>query len=250
MSDIIKKPEFKHILNDTKVEFRVSLDSHIESIHDSFRGKGTFKKLIGNIEYLCQHKCRLSVKSVITKSNIKDLKPMLYFLKERNISNFAYSALYNLGSAEDKFYSENYISNSDILLEILNILEEDPSLAKLLRPNILRHVLDSLFIKNPYILSKMYLHVNYDGNIYPQDQLIYDKFCLGNIYKLNNDIFGDIVSRFKDIKLRYEINRKECLECDFYPFCVKGNYGELYKKDEKLLECFPNCDDLKNLYLY
>lgn len=240
---ILQDYKFKDIVNNPNVEFRISLDSYIEEENDFYRGKGSFKKIIKNISFLTKCKCKLSIKSVLTKNNIDSLEQMLLFLKNLNIKSFAFTPIYNLGNSESNYY-DNTVSHTQVLYKICDIFNRDKTLLSMIKPNIIKHTLDLIYIKNPYILNKMYLYINFDGNIYPQDQLTFPEFSLGNINDTSLNI-NTVIHNFKNFKLKYEINKERCLKCEFYPFCVKGNYGELYNIDKTLNKDFPNCNDLK-----
>ena len=172
---------------------------------------------------------------------------MLLFLKEINVESYSYSTLYKLGNAKDHFFEENFVSNEEIVLKFIEIFRDNISFSKLFKPTILRHTLEYLFVKNPtYIFSKMYLYVNFNGNIYPQDQLISEQFCIGNIYDINETNIKSICEKLNFYKFKYEFNKETCLKCNFYPFCIRGNYGELLALDDTLEMEFPDCDDLRN----
>lgn len=244
--DILRDARFKAYLDNENIELRISLDSHNENIHDNFRGKGSFKSVLSNIEYLKKYKCYISVKSVVTKNNILELENMIKFIKELGIDSFIASTLYNLGDTDNQFYSENYVSLHELTSYQYKLLDKDISYSKILFPNMLRNILECLFMENASMLTKMNPVINYDGSIYPQDQLINNKFNLGNIKDISKSDLESFRSRFTKIKDEYEINKESCLDCKFLPFCYKGNYGELYNADSSLESKFPTCHDLKN----
>jgi MoaA/NifB/PqqE/SkfB family radical SAM enzyme len=64
-----------------------SLDSHKEKIHDSLRRKGSFKKVIGAINYFTQVKIDISVSICLNKKNYKDINDYIDFIDKLGIYN-------------------------------------------------------------------------------------------------------------------------------------------------------------------
>ncbi len=61
-----------------------SLDSDVEEIHDSIRGKGQFKKTLDGIENIRVYspKIRISINAVLCKKNFKDIHKLVRFAKK------------------------------------------------------------------------------------------------------------------------------------------------------------------------
>ena len=245
---LLQSLEMQELCRMGAVEFRVSLDE-IPSKRTT-RGRGGNTNVIGsNIEFLVKHGNNVSIKSVITRQNIDYISDMLEYLHAIGVKNFSYSSLYNLGNANnERFYKSNYVSDLEIYLKVLSIIKLHPEYAPMLQANIVFHMLTSIFVKHPpYFFTKFYAYVHYDGNIYPQDQLVFDKFKLGSIYdyKINN-----IISALRDMKEKYELRKAHCLKCFGYPYCTKGNYGELFLMDHSMNDDFPTCNNLRALMDY
>ncbi len=245
---ILQSIEMQDLCNRGNIEFRISLDESPERYDRSLRNSNS-DIICKNIKFLLQHKNDISVKSVITKQNIDYLPDFLGYLYRMGVENFSYSSLYNLGNASSSdFYKENYISDLEIYKKLLSICKIHPEYSSMLQANVIFHMLTSIFIKNPpYFFTKFYAYTNYDGNIYSQDQLIFRKFKIGNIYDYN---INDIVENLRNMKLKYELHKESCTHCFGYPYCTKGNYGELYLRDNSMISEFPSCKDLKELMIY
>lgn len=244
---ILHSQEMLSFSKNKNIEFRISLDS--SEIYKNIKTRGnSYNKVIENIKYLVANNINVSVKSVITKENIFDIKKMLEFLKELKVADFSYSPLYKLGNIENgDYYNKFYVSDNTIYKALIKINEQDQDLISMLKANIISHTLEKIFLRNPrYLFSKFYIYIDYNGNIYPQDQLTFPEFLIGNIYDKNLDI-DKICKKMLFLKNKHEINKKSCINCDFVPFCPKGNYGELYSIDPTLESSFPNCSDLKML---
>lgn len=247
---ILQSLELENIYAKHPVEFRISLDDFDINKNTSSRG-GDFKVIENNIKFLIGHGANISVKSVITKQNINDIPKILEYLSNLGVKAYSYSTLYNLGSAtENAYYINNYVSDLDVFKKFEGIMKDSPEYIPMLQANIIYHILETLFIRKPnYFLTKFYLYVNYDGNIYAQDQLINCDYLLGNIYDGDLD-YNKLIDDYKAIKLKKEIRKEGCLQCDCYPYCVKGNYGELYNVDPTLTVDFPTCDRIRKLIYY
>lgn len=247
---ILQSEELKNIYSKHPMEFRISLDDFDIKKNSSSRG-GDFKVIENNIKFLVEHGANLSVKSVITKQNLNDIPKMLEYLSSLGVKVYTYSTLYHLGNAADStYYRNNYVSDLDVFQKFVEIMEASPEYIPMLQGNIIYHILETLFIRKPkYYLTRFYLYVNYDGNLYAQDQLINNDYLLGNIYEDHFD-YEKLIYDYKEIKLANEIRKESCLTCDCYPYCVKGNYGELYDMDHTLQEEFPTCDRIRELIYY
>lgn len=249
-SKILRSNDLKEIYVNHPMEFRISLDDFDYSKNNLTRGR-KFNSITENIKYLINNGAKVSVKSVITKKNINDIPKTLEFLASLGVKAYSYSTLYNLGNASnDLYYKKNYVSDLEVFKKFIEVMDEYPEYVSMIQGNIICHILQSLFVKKPnYFLTKFYLYVNYDGNIYAQDQLINNDFIIGNIYDKTLD-YNKLISNYRVIKRKYEISKSSCTKCDFYSYCVKGNYGELYRIDRSLESEFPTCKDLKKMMEY
>ncbi|SET45476.1 radical SAM/SPASM domain-containing protein [[Clostridium] polysaccharolyticum] len=246
---VLQSEELKEIYQSHTMEFRISLDNIDPASNKELRG-GNFKIIEENIRFLVVNGANISVKSVITRKNIDKIQDILFYLDGLGVKNFSYSTLYHLGYAsDDKFYNENYVSDLEVFEAFLKIMKNEPRFVPMLKSNIIFHTLEALFIKKPpYFFTKFYLYMNYDGNIYVQDQLIYEEFKLGNVY--DDPDVEYLCSELRKMKIKYELMKEECISCDYFPFCTKGNYGELYQFDQHLNKAFPTCKDMKNLITF
>jgi AdoMet-dependent heme synthase len=99
---------------------QVSLDSHIEKIHDKLRGEGSFKRAVSAIELLKKKEVVVGIDCVISKNNIGSILDMVKWIKEKQIP---YLTLIKLkkGDLTKKDYEKlalDYIKYSDLIKEI------------------------------------------------------------------------------------------------------------------------------------
>ena len=248
VTSILQSKELEKLYKRGNIEFRISLDEDIN--HDQKSSRGAVANTVSqNIKYLTSHGANVTVKSVITKSNINDIPQLLKYLQTLNVKYYGFSSLYNLGSADNSnYYQNNYVSDLEILKKLMETVKINPSFAPMIKANVINHMMMSIFIKNvPYYFTKFYMYVHYDGNIYCQDQLTYPEFNIGNIYSIN---LKSTIEKLKSEKIKFELRKPGCTKCKYYPFCTKGHYGELYLKDKSLNADFPSCDDLRELQEY
>jgi MoaA/NifB/PqqE/SkfB family radical SAM enzyme len=89
--------------------FIVSLDSHLQKVHDFIRGKGTYEKVIKLLPLLNQKETVFSVNTVISKLNIDHLLELYGFLKrnqyfQRHDLNLLTKSYFASGKKTNKFY--------------------------------------------------------------------------------------------------------------------------------------------------
>jgi SynChlorMet cassette radical SAM/SPASM protein ScmE len=79
-------------------EVQVSIDGSTPTVHDSFRGKGSFLKAIEGIEVLRKHNIPVTVRVTIHKKNVGDLKEIArLLLEEIGLSGFSTNAAGYMG---------------------------------------------------------------------------------------------------------------------------------------------------------
>ena len=87
---------YKYV-NNKNVHFRISLDGHTKDIHEKYRTKNSFEKIVDNVKYLTSNNGNISLKSIITDLNFNYLEDILYYFKtELKVNIWNYNALYNL----------------------------------------------------------------------------------------------------------------------------------------------------------
>lgn len=233
---ILKNEDFINLIS-KNTHIRISLDGHTKDLHEYNRTKGSFEKIINNILFLSQKKINLSIKTIITDHNFKYIKDILFFIKYHlKVKNWNYNVIYNLNNS--KVFST--ITHYDVIKELYkqDYLEYLP----LMKQTPFTQFLINIFVKRHNKYRRTYIFLNYDNNLYLNDQLIFEEWKIGN-----NGILDKIF--FEKIK-KIEYERKSCKICFAKDYCFLGNYGELYDIDKTLEKEFPTCDILRKCVLH
>jgi radical SAM protein with 4Fe4S-binding SPASM domain len=249
---IHESPIIKEIFgNNKKHHIRVSLDGGRAEIHERFRQKGSFSKIIENIKYLKSINASVSVKSVVTRENIEYLEEMLDMCHDMGLDGWNYNVIRYTGALAETPPADStpvasekidYFGYFELGQRLVEILERKPYLAKLLSISRFGKILNTLYSPTPMSVPMSYYVLKFDGNVYYNDNLQHEKYSPGNIWKDGTDAFTGLMDFRKD----YDYNLPACSSCPIHRFCFqKGDYGELYDKDPTLTSEFPNCDDIR-----
>ncbi len=181
------------------IRLKVSLDGWNETIHDSIRGRGTFKRTIKNIEYFRSLGVPVTINVVLNNKNISGVK---YFLELFDRLDVKY--------AFDRFLP--FERNNQ-----LSISDEEFNNAILCIPNIqanCNNISESTFESFYCGAGNSYVFINSSGDVGFCPTLSSTKFCGGNINeKTLSDIW--INSKF--------FNHIRNVRCKYYNECP-ANY--------------------------
>ena len=235
---------------------RVSLDGPRAEIHERYRQKGSFDKVIENIRYLKSIGASVSVKSVMTHENAQYLEEMLEFCHELGLDGWNYNVIRYTGALSDNPPEDStpkmkgtldYFGYYELGLMLVDILERKPHLAPLLGISRFSKILNTLYMDRPSSVPMSYYLLKFDGNVYYNDNLQYSRYSPGNIWEHGMDAFRGL----KEFRQHFDYDMPACKTCPIHRFCFqKGDYGELYEKDKTLSSEFPNCDDIRKHYFY
>lgn len=242
--------------NNKKSHIRISLDGPRAEVHERFRQKNTFQKIIRNIEYLVSIGVPVSVKSVITKDNIIYLEEMLELCHSLGLYGWNYNVVRYTGALAEIPPTDstpktdekiNYFGYYDLGIRLTEIVERKPHLAYLLRPSRYAKILNTLFSPNPMAVPMSYYVLKFDGNVYYNDNLHKEEYCGGNIKEIGTSAFRGL----REFRKKYDFDLPACKNCAIHRFCFqKGDYGELYDQDKTLASEFPNCEDIRMHFFY
>lgn len=244
------------ILGAGQAHIRISLDGHTAELHERFRKRGSFAKIVRNIEALCKAGVDVSIKSVLTSENFPFIESMLEFVQSLGASGWNYNVIRSTGAMADEPLSKStikcdekisYVNYFDVNRTLVDIILRKPHLAPLLAISRLGKDIDTIYSPTPHALRMVPYFLNYDGNVFFADDLLYPEFCRGNILTDGMAAFNG----FDELADCYDTNLPACTRCPIHKFCFqKGNYGELYKLDPTLRSEFPNCGDIQNAFVY
>lgn len=235
---------------------RVSLDGPTAEVHERYRQKGTFNKVVENIKYLKSIKASVSVKSVMTYENIDQLESMLEFCYELGLDGWNYNVIRYTGALADTPPADStpkidekvpYFGYYELGIKLVDIILRKPHLAKLLSISRFGKILNTLYFSRPSSVPMSYFLLKFDGNVYFNDNLQVGDYTGGNIWESGMDAFNGL----ETFRKNYDYDLPACTKCPIHRFCFqKGDYGELYAKDPSLQAEFPNCDDIRKHYLF
>lgn len=257
VSSTIRDPTIRRIFADNpKVHVRVSCDGHTAELYERHRGKpGTFKRVEDNLKYLADIGQRPSIKTVITPGNFPHLEEILEWAFEIGARGWNYNVVRYTGAMADAPPPNStavrkgdipYVGYVEIGRKLTEILERKPHLAPLLLVSRFGKILDTLYAANPHGVRMAYYVLNYDGNVYVNDNLYRPEFACGNIHEDGMDAFRGLEARYDAL----DRDLPACSRCVIHRFCFqKGDYGELYQRDRSMSSEFPNCPDLRQHFI-
>lgn len=88
------------LLKNKNVSVKISLDGWNEETHEFLRAKGSFQKVVRNIEMLTEYNSMIGIKTCIHEKNIGELYKMLEFCRALHVQGFSYNMLRREGEAQ------------------------------------------------------------------------------------------------------------------------------------------------------
>ncbi|SET45490.1 radical SAM protein [[Clostridium] polysaccharolyticum] len=236
---ILRQKEFIDLCKE-RVHIRISLDGHTSELHELYRTKGSFGKIVENIHGLVSNHIDTSVKSIIVDNNFPYLYDILCFVRDcLGIKKWNYNVLYQLRTCQ----KNNVVSSVTHDMMIKEMCKKKYfEFMPMLMQTPFAQMITSVFIKQTKKYRRTYPFLNYDGKIYINDQLIVPEFELGTIDTFRED-YWEIIKKI-------ELQRKSCEMCYAEDYCYLGNYGELYMTDRTLISEFPTCDIMRKCVVY
>lgn len=232
--EILRNDQFINVCKEN-VHIRISLDGHNSKLHEKYRTPNTFEKIVENIKYIRSENISVSIKSIITDHNYPYIEEILHFVKEElKVNKWNYNVLYNLEACKKNGITSN-ITHLTMVKELCN--DKYEQFYPMMKQTPFCQMLIKVFTRtSPYYL-RTYPFLNYDGNLFINDQLIVPEYKIGSI--------EHIKSNWINLVNEIEYERESCKKCINKNFCYLGNYGELYKIDKKLKMEFPTCNTLR-----
>lgn len=211
----------------------VSLDGP-EELHDPYRGKGTFKKVMEALNILRTYGMEFNILSVVSDLTVQEPDKLFDFFLSQKLCHLQFIPCvemdYRTGEMTsfsvkpdeygkflcrlfDRWYNEGMMDISIRLFDniLMAYLGQEPEICE--------------FKKK----CGCYVVLEYNGDIYPCDFFVEKKWCLGNLMEtsLEEIITNDKASRFSLLKSVH----RECLECPWNFIC---NYGcPRYRESEE-----------------
>ena len=101
---LLKEPMVEQIAAEKRCDaVQISIDGHTASIHDSFRGRGSFEKAVIGIRLLQKYQVPVTVRCTIHKKNYKYIKEIAEFLlDETGLPSFGVNEAGYAGRCQEK----------------------------------------------------------------------------------------------------------------------------------------------------
>lgn len=236
---------------------RISLDSHIELIHDEFRGvKGSFNKTIATIDKLLKNKYTVTILTTVTRSRVSTFNEFVRFLEGLGVAGLHTTLLIPAGRGKNIDYE---VLSPE---EHKNFLEEYRRIKSTVSKSSNLHVLEEspqAFLLNDEILEGDYLVkcgaaftevvVLNDGYVLPCASFISvrDQYKTDDLNIRNNNLIdiyknGDLMKKTRDTSLI----KGSCSECEYLRNCGGGCRASANIVNEDVLSSDPMCWLVKN----
>lgn len=239
MASKIRSDKLSRHTSTPNVEWRVSLDSHVKEDHERYRGKGTYDRVLKNLEYLKNTGANVSLKTVLHSKNIKTFEDYLEFANGYKFK-VAYGLLAHLGEAS-KNKIERQLTTREVVETIIEIYSRKPYLIDLLGPSPFGRMIRSLYVKNTTAFPRLFPYLHSDGVIYPMDELVRSEFAVGKGFSIDS-------KKLAQLNKTLFLKKTVCEQCSIEPFCYRGSYGSLYERDPSMDSEFDSCVDKRETY--
>jgi MoaA/NifB/PqqE/SkfB family radical SAM enzyme len=236
----IRSSEYREAVGDPGVEWRISLDAVDPEINDQSRGKGTFEAILRNLDYLRSVGANVSLKPVLTKSNISNLESYLEFAHSNGFK-VTYGTLLPVGNAI-KNGIKRELNEFHVASYLVEVFSRKPHLIETIELSPLGWTLKTLFLRRARALPRFTLYLHDDGNVYPMDGLIDAEFCIGTA-----DHFD--IKKLENLQEEFGLSSPRCKKCFVSGFCYTGDFHELRARDRSMKSDFYACPDRRNIYM-
>lgn len=152
------------ILSSDQITIKVSLDGWKPEIHEEWRAKGSFKKVVKGIKKLREYSRNIGIKTVIHSKNFPQIQKMLEICNKLGARSFTYNILRSEGRARQYEFEE--ISEEEVIDKLLFYLRKERFQHLINGTEILRYHLGIPEGSNVLLENKPF-YVDYNGGIYP-----------------------------------------------------------------------------------
>ncbi len=223
--------EWAEFLAENQFLVGLSLDGPAE-IHNNNRflsnGTGSYNKIMQAVKLFNKHNVSYNILSVVTGKNARSIVKIYNFLKKNNFGYVQFIPC--LEPLDAKHGKEAYHLSSkdyaDFLITLFDMWSKDFLNDKYISIRYFDNLFHMLFGRPPESCSMNGIcsvqHViEGNGDVYPCDFYVVDKYKLGNICEMDfdemsqSDIAQDFVKRSRLIS-------QECKECPYFSLCRSG----------------------------
>ena len=226
----------------------VSIDGHVEQIHDIVRGKGNYNKTIENLNKFKKIKYdRIGFNVFVSNHNIDNLEGIFELAHNFNVNKVNANILMSVGRGiESKF---KRVSRFDLYQKLFQIASKSVEYERMLQPsNFANKVIG---IANNFraiscgIGTNKAIYVNSEGEMYPCSNSVTKEFKVGNLLA---DDFSELWENSQTLNSLREINIDSieyCNTCYLRYYCGGDCRAESYYKNGNLMQRHQNCRDIQ-----
>ena len=210
----------------SKICIQFSLDG-VKNGHESVRGRGTFDKVIKNINYINKLNFPIWISTVVSKRNIESVKELPMFLSKFNVEKWQVAPMIPFGKASDADLLSSFewnnlvdylISNTPFRLGISKLFSFE-KLKEFTEEQLiaLSNSQGNMQYRNcGCITNKLYVYP--DFSIHPCSCSYND-----NLGDLIYDDFTNLIQQ--SFKNRFVCTNSICQECKYFKICNGGCVG-------------------------
>lgn len=214
------------------VDFQVSFDGPNENLHDSFRGKGNFKKALLGVQVLKENGFAVILQATLTKNNSYYIRDFFELAKKIEADKMSFTRLITVGNGLNLVNQNNDQSLKP--LELKKSFEEIifHSAKAMIKTDTDIPLMNLI---HPSLGKKQRFHegivIDYQGNLLVSSR--------------SRSIIGSVLNRnLSNLFFNHEIRKKlknnkieNCSSCPFFENCGGdrnvsfGEYGSFFRKD-------------------
>ncbi len=216
----------------------ISLDGYSEKTNANTRGKGTFQKVVSNIEKLRNHGVPVNIIATIYRENIQEINNYLQLAHTLDCT-----ISFSLFTLSGEALNNQQLLQTDMQMNNLSNYLLDDDTPQLLFDNI--PVVKGIQYREGCGAGNYLVSVNADGAVYPCHFMMIDNLTMGNIFLDDMDTIvqnGYMHSHNMNIR-----NIEECTHCDYRFLCGGGCRAHTYTGNDAMKKS-EDCQFYKTYY--
>lgn len=249
---ILIDEEWAKFLHNYRFLVGLSLDGP-KSIHDRYRrsrgGNSVWKQVMHAAQLFQRHNVQFNILCVISRANVNRIKEVYNFFLEHNFNHMQFiPALESDEEGNKASFSINPHQYGKFLCQLFDLWKQNPNQASIrMFDAILSYYLG--YPKGECTFEKScadYLLVEHNGDVYPCDFFVQEKYKLGNLLQSSlSELKSKRANSFGKRKQRLS---KECRGCEWLELCYGGCVKDRVFQDNPHPEKTYFCDAYKQFF--
>ena len=223
-ASLIKDKDIERLSKCALGAVKVSMDGATPETHNSYRGNGTFEKVIPKIKLLVEASIPVCINSVISKINFHEYKQILDLVQTLNVNEFAYDIIRYNGRAIQN-WNDLQLSYQDRLECISYYRSFHPKAGNVIMgtgvfPPIMEDIMNSNNITKACATCLSNILILANGDLSPCWRLYDQGIFAGNLHEKSLDEIwnnGEIFQKVRNTEIDSVEKCKDCKEkilCD------------------------------------